>query len=285
MNKLLKALAFDGNISVAVLDTTDMINDAIKIHKTSPVCSAAIGRTLTACTYMASGLKNDGDKLTVIVNGGGPCGKITVCGNGKLQMRGSIDRPNTDLPLRADGKLDVGGCVGKKGKISVIRSMGLKETYTGSSEMVSGEIAEDFTAYYALSEQQPTAMALGVKIGTDLKCVGGGGVIVQALPFASEESLIKAEEIVKSLKDLSSVIEKKGAEKILEEYFGVKEFTAFYPKYECLCSRNYIEGVLFSLGKEEAENIVKEQGKIEVNCQFCNTTYLFDKEDVEKIFG
>ncbi len=284
MNKLLKCLAFDGQISVSVLDTTKMVNDAIEKHKLSPVCAAAMGRTMTACTFMASGLKNKGDKLTVVIKGDGPCGKITVCGNGDLQMRGSVDNPIVDIPLRADGKLDVGGCVGKNGKMVVIRSMGLKESYTGSSELVSGEIAEDFTAYYALSEQQPTAMALGVLIDKDLSCKGAGGVIVQAMPFASDESLIKAEEIVKNLKNISSLIAEKGALAVLEENFGKCEYTEYEPKYECLCSREYIEEILVSLGKDELLGIIEEQGKVEVKCQFCEKNYEFYKEDVEKLF-
>lgn len=284
MNKLLKCLAFDNQISVSVLDTTEMVNDAIKIHKLSPVCAAAMGRTMTACTFMASGLKNKSDKLTVVIKGDGPIGKITVCGNGDLHMRGSVDNPQVDIPLRADGKLNVGGCVGKNGKMVVIRSMGLKESYTGSSELVSGEIAEDFTAYYALSEQQPTAMALGVKIGKDLSCIGAGGVIVQAMPFASEENLVKAEEIVKNLKNISTLIAEKGALKVLEENFGKVNYTEYEPEYKCLCSREYIEEILVSLGKDELLNIIKEEGKVQVNCQFCAKNYEFFTEDVEKLF-
>lgn len=284
MNKLLKTLAFDDQISVSVLETTEMVNQAIKIHKLSPVCAAALGRTMTASTFMASGLKNENDKLTVVIKGDGPCGKITVCGNGDLFMRGSIDNPQIDIPLRADGKLNVGGCVGKRGKIVVIKSMGLKESYTGSSELVSGEIAEDFTAYYALSEQQPTAMALGVKIGTDLSCIGAGGVIVQALPFASEENLIKAEEIVKSLSNISTLIKELGAEGLLKKFFNVEKYNEYKPKYKCLCSREYIEEVLVSLGKEELEKIIEEEKKVTVNCQFCATDYDFFKEDIERLF-
>ena len=284
MNKLLKTLVFDDQISVAVLDTTEMVNDAIKIHKLSPVCSAAFGRTITASTFMASGLKNQKDKLTIVIKGDGPCGKITVCGNGDLFMRGSIDNPQVDIPLRTDGKLNVGGCVGKNGKMVVIKSMGLKESYTGSSELVSGEIAEDFTSYYALSEQQPTAMALGVKIGKDLTCIGAGGVIVQALPFASEKNLIKAEEIVKSLSNVSTIVGQIGAEGILKEYFNTEKFVEYNPRYKCQCSREYISEVLVSLGKEELNKIIEEEGKITVNCQFCATDYNFYKEDVEKLF-
>ena len=203
MNKLLKTLIFNNELSLSVLQTTDMVNDAIKIHKLSPLSAAALGRTLTVCTFMSSDLKGEREKLSVTIAGDGVGGKITVCGNGNLDMRGVIDNPRADLPLRADGKLNVGGCVGKHGRLTVVKSMGLKEPYSGSSQLVKGEIAEDFTAYYAFSHQIPTAIALGVKIGEDYTCVGAGGVIIQALPFASESALIKAEKIMGDLKTVS----------------------------------------------------------------------------------
>lgn len=284
MNKLLKTLVFDNELSVSVLDTTEMVNRAIEIHGLSPVCAAALGRTLTICTFMSSGLKSEKDKLSVTINGNGAGGKITVCGNGQLQMRGYMDQPNVDLPLKENGKLDVGACVGKQGRITVIKSMGLKEPYSGSSELVSGEIAEDFTAYYAFSEQQPTAIALGVKIAPDGKCIGAGGVILQALPGASDANLIKGEEIINSLKNVSTIIQEHGAEYILKEYFGTGDYNEYQPKYECLCSREYLEKILISLGKNELYDIIEKDGKIKVGCEFCLTQYEFNKEDVDRFF-
>ena len=284
MNKLLKTIVFDGQITLSVLDTTDMVNEAIRIHNLSPVCAAALGRTLTVCTFMSSNLKNVSDKLSVTIKGDGAGGKITVCGNGDLAMRGYIDNPQVELPLRADGKLDVGSCVGKKGRLTVVRSMGLKEPYSGSSELVSGEIAEDFTAYYAFSEQQPTAMALGVKIGKDGKCVGAGGVIVQALPGAGDEALFLAEEITKDCANVSTLIEEHGAEWIVKELFFTDKFNEYHPEYKCLCERKYIEKVLVSLGKKELDDIIEKEGKISVDCQFCDKVYEFTASDVEKFF-
>ena len=284
MYKLLKAMYYDNQLSVCVLRTTDMVNQAIKIHSLTPVCAAALGRTLTVCTFMSQGLKNKNDKLSVTVKGNGKGGKITVCGNGELQMRGYIDNPNVDLPLKSNGKLDVGACVGREGRITVIKSMGLKEPYTGSCELVSGEIAEDFTAYYAFSEQQPTAIALGVKIGKDGSCVGAGGVIVQALPGASEKALIKGEEIINKLGALSSILEENDAEHILKEYFDQTEYTEYFPKYQCLCSREYLEKILISLGKSELEDIIKKEGVVKVGCEFCRKEYIFDQSDVDKFF-
>ena len=284
MNKLLKTMIFDDQISLSVLDTTEMVNEAIRIHKLSPVCAAALGRTLTVCTFMSSTLKNKTDKLSVTVKGDGPGGKITVCGNGDLHMRGTIDNPFVDIPLKPNGKLDVSGCVGKNGRLTVIRSMGLKEPYSGSSELVNGEIAEDFTAYYAFSEQQPTAIALGVKIGTDLTCVGAGGVIMQALPFASQENLIKAEEIINKMSNISTLIEEKGAEAVLKEFFGDVKYNEYHPEYKCLCSRQQIEKLLISLGKAEIDDILDKGKKVEVSCEFCDKVYTFNKEQTDELF-
>lgn len=284
MNKLLKGLIFGGEISLSVLDTTEMVNKAIEIHGLSPVCAAALGRTLTVCTFMASNLKNQNDKLSVTVAGNGPGGKITVCGNGNLDMRGFIDNPNVDLPLRADGKLDVGGLVGKTGRLTVVRSMGLKDPYSGSSQLVSGEIAEDFTAYYALSEQQPTAIALGVKIGTDLKCIGAGGVIMQAMPGASDAAICMAEDVMSQLSSVSTLVQEVGAEGIIDKFIGKVDCTEYHPDYRCLCDRNYIEKVLVSLGKKELDDIIEKEGQITVDCQFCNKKYNFTNEDVERFF-
>ncbi len=284
MNKLLKATVFDKELSLTLIESTDMVNDAIKIHSLSPTAAAALGRTLTVCTFMSANLKSVGDKLSVTVAGNGPAGKITVCGNGKLQMRGSIDNPIVDLPLKTNGKLDVGGAVGKEGRLTVVRSMGLKDPYSGTAKLVSGEIAEDFASYYALSEQVPTGIALGVKIGTDGNCIGAGGVILQALPFAREENLIKAQEIIEKLSALSTIIEKEGIEGVIKRYFKGEEFESFYPEYKCLCSRDYIEGMLISLGKEEINDILEKEKEIRVSCQFCRTDYVFTREDADKMF-
>jgi len=284
MNKLYKALIFDNQLSLSVLETTDMVNRAIEIHGLTPLTAAALGRTLTVCTFMSSELKSDRDKLSVTVAGDGVGGKITVCGNGNLDMRGTIDNPKADLPLRGDGKLDVGGCVGKKGRITVVKSMGLKDPYSGSSQLVTGEIAEDFTAYYAISQQVPTAIALGVKIGTDYTCIGAGGVIIQALPFATDQALSKAEEIMGKLKNVSTLIQNGGAEGIIQEFFGDIKYEKYYPKYNCLCDRQNIEQVLMSLGKAELYDIIQKEGKIKVDCQFCDKVYEFDENDVKRFF-
>ena len=163
--------------------------------------------------------------------------------------------------------------------------MGLKEPYTGTSNIISGELGEDFASYFALSEQQPTALAIGVKIGKDLSCAGAGGVVLQALPGAKEENLIKAENIVNSLSNVSTVIEEKGIDGLIKEYFGDIEYQEYYPKYKCLCSQDYIEKLLISLGKAEVEDIIKTEGAVKIGCQFCDKEYVFTKEDAERIFS
>ena len=284
MDKLIKTLIYGGDVSVCVIDVTDALNEAIKIHEFSPVGAAAFGRTLTACTFMASGLKNKEDKLYVTVKGNGVGGKITVCGDGNLFMRGAADNPKADVPNKPNGKLDVSGFVGKSGRITVVKSMGLKEPYSGSCRIVSGEIAEDFTAYYALSEQTPTAMALGVLIGKDGFALGAGGVIVQAMPGARESSLASAEEIVKSLTDVSLKIKELGAEGVFNKYFGKEEYAEYRPLYKCACSREYVKGVVVSLGKSEAEDLIKTEGQIKIDCEFCGKSYIFTEQDVKELF-
>ena len=285
MNIIKKTLIYDDQLSLAILDTTDMVNDAIKIHNLSPLSAAALGRAMTITTFMASGLKNATDKLSVTIKGDGIGGEIVVCGNSDLKMRGYIANPNAELPLKSNGHLDVGGCVGKNGRITIVKSMGLKEPYSGTSQLVTGEIAEDFAAYYTFSEQQPTAIALGVKIGTDGTCVGAGGVIIQALPFASEESLFMAEDTILRMDNISTLIEEMGVDGIADYFFGPLNFNDSYPKYQCLCGKDYIEKILLSMGKDELYDIINTQGKISVNCQFCETDYVFTKDDVDKLLA
>ena len=285
MNRLDKTLIYGGEMSLCVMDTTDLVNDAIDIHRLSPLSAAALGRVLTIASFMSSCMKNETDKLSVSVVGDGVGGTITVSGNSALDMRGSIDNPRAELPLRADGKLDVGGCVGRNGRLTVVKSLGLKEPYSGSCRLVSGEIAEDFAAYYLYSEQQPSAIALGVKIGKDYRCIGAGGVVIQALPGASEQSISKAEEAMKHFANISSLIKEKSIEDIISGYFGkTAPIEEYSPHYKCLCSRGYIGGILKTMGRAELDDIVKEQGKITVNCEFCEKNYEFTEKDVDELF-
>ena len=281
MGKIYKTLIFDGQISLSVLDTTDVVNEAIRLHKLTPVCAAALGRTLTVTAFMASQLKGEDERLSVTINGNGAGGKIIAAADSKLNVRGAIDNPTIDLPLKANGKLDVGGVVGNSGYITVVKNLGLKEPYVGRSELVSGEIGEDFAAYYAYSEQQPTAIAVGVLIKNE-RCIGAGGVIIQPLPDCTEENLVKAENLVNKFSDVSKQISETGVEGIIEKYFKGYDFNAFDVRYKCNCSDEYVRKVLITLGEKELYDAIEKDGKIEVCCQVCDKKYVYYKKDVDE---
>lgn len=284
MGKIYKTLIFDGQISLSVLDTTDVVNEAIRLHKLTPVCAAALGRTLTVTAFMASQLKGEDERLSVTINGNGAGGKIIAAADSKLNVRGAIDNPTIDLPLKANGKLDVGGVVGNSGYITVVKNLGLKEPYVGRSELVSGEIGDDFAAYYAYSEQQPTAIAVGVLIKNE-RCIGAGGVIIQPLPDCTEENLVKAENLVNKFSDVSKQISETGVEGIIEKYFKGYDFNAFDVRYKCNCSDEYVRKVLITLGEKELYDAIEKDGKIEVCCQFCDKKYVYYKKDVDEFLG
>ena len=284
MGKIYKTLILNDEVSLCVLDTTDIVNKAIYYHNPTPVCAAALGRTLTATVFMGSTLKNEDDRLSVTISGDGVGGHIVTACDSNLNVRGMIDNPSADLPLKENGKLDVGGLVGK-GYMTVVRTADIGEPYVGRCHLVSGEIAEDFAAYYAYSEQQPTAMALGVLIGTDGKCLGAGGVVLQIMPGCSEESISKAEEIINQFSNLSKMLENIGGKGICDKYVGEYAFTEYNTEYKCNCSKDYIDGVLLTIGKDELLQTLKTEGKVEVCCHFCNKKYVYLSDDVEKLFS
>ncbi len=284
MGKIYKTLIYDGQISLSVLDTTDVVNKAIELHGLTPLCAAGLGRALTVASFMATSLKDEKEKLSVTIDGNGVGGKIVVCADGNLNVRGSIVNPHADLPLKPNGKLDVGGLVGNEGMITVVKNLGLKEPYVGKCKLVSGEIGEDFAAYYAYSEQQPTAIAVGVLVKND-KCIGAGGVILQPLPDCAEENIGKAEKLIAEFSDVSRKINEIGIDGIIKKYFDEYEFTKYETQYKCGCSREYVDKVLIALGKKELSDIIEKDGKIEVCCEFCDKKYVYGQKDVEELFG
>lgn len=284
MGKIYKTLIYDGQISLSVLDTTDVVNKAIELHGLTPLCAAGLGRALTVASFMAASLKDENEKLSVTIDGNGVGGKIVVCADGNLNVRGSIVNPHADLPLKQNGKLDVGGLVGNEGTITVVKNLGLKEPYVGKCKLVSGEIGEDFAAYYAYSEQQPTAIAVGVLVKND-KCIGAGGVILQPLPGCAEENIGKAEKLIAEFSDVSRKINEIGIDGIIKKYFDEYEFTKYETQYKCGCSREYVDKVLIALGKKELSDIIEKDGKIEVCCEFCDKKYVYGQKDVEELFG
>jgi len=279
-----KTLIQGGELSLALLDTTAVVGEAIARHKLSPVAAAALGRTLTASAYLCSWLKNKTDGLSVTVNGGGVGGKIFVSGDAELHMRGFLENPSVELPPRTDGKLDVGGCVGRNGTLTVIYERGEGLPFVGTSELVSGEIAEDFSAYFLQSEQRPTAIALGVLVSPEGKAKSAGGLFLQPLPGASEETICFAEREIQEFSKLSSRLLNEGAEGILA-YFKAVSVERREISYHCHCSREKIGRLVISLGKEEADRLLKEQGNISVHCHYCNTDYIFGREETEALFS
>lgn len=284
VSKLYRALVFDGRVSLAVIDSTAIVNEAIRRHHLTPVAAAALGRTMTATVYLAGWLKDVGSSLSVSVDGGGAGGKIGVAADGALSVRGYIERPDVEIPPRADGKLDVGRCVGKDGTFTVIRDDGEGIPFVGTSELVSGEIAEDVSAYFLTSEQRPTAVVLGVRIGTDGTCVGAGGLFLQPMPYAGEAAIDFAEKRIAQYPDLSRVIETRGAQGILSD-FGATDVVVREARFACHCSRERAASAVLAMGRADALALLAEQGKIAVHCHYCNTDYTFDEGDVNAIFG
>ncbi len=283
-----RGTSMDGGVRVFAAVTTDLVNEAQRIHHTYPVATAALGRTLTAGVLMAAaGLKNETDSLTLQVKGDGPLGNIVVCADSELRVRGYVANPYVDRPLNEKGKLDVGGAVGK-GVLNVIRDLGMKEPYIGQIPLVSGEIAEDVTMYYAQSEQIPTAVALGVLVDTDNSVIASGGFMIQMMPGSTDEEAKLIEKTLDSLPPVTSMIaEGKTAEDII---FDVVDGIDFFiensegnPVYRCNCSKSRMEKALISIGKAELQGIIDEQGEAELCCQFCDNKYKFSEEELRSL--
>lgn len=277
-----RAILFGGKAIVSVLDTTDTINSAINIHGFSQPVAVAMGKALTITAFMSGNFKGRGNKLTIIIDGNGKGGKMVLCGDFGARVRGYIENPKA-----CEGEdVSVSEIVGKDGALNVIKDFGLKEPYNGLSQLVNGNIDEDFAYYFTTSEQLPSAVALGVKM-QDGKCVKAGGIIVQPMPNCSEEEIFILNDIVSNFTNVGELLTKMSAQEIVDFYFGhfeISRLPDIEEAYECTCSRERIEGMLITLGKEEAMQIVKAQGNIEVGCEFCNKKYVFTKEDVERLF-
>lgn len=283
---LLRGSSIDGAIRVFVAITTELSEHARKIHNTTPVATAALGRTLTAAAIMGAGLKNETDSTTIQFKGDGPLGSIVAVTDSKSEVRGYVVNPYVDLPLNKKGKLDVGGAVGK-GYLNIIRDLSLKEPYAGQVPIVTGEIAEDLTYYYARSEQIPTAIGLGVLVDTDYSVKASGGFMLQLMPEATEDVAIKLEEHVRKLEPITEMITSGMTPEdiffhITEGFDMIMENKNVTPKYQCKCSKERMEQALIAIGKEELEGIIEEQGEAELTCQFCDNKYNFSKQELLK---
>ncbi len=285
MSVLTKAIV-ENSVVVSAIESKDIVNRAIKVHSLSPVAAAAMGRALTMAALMGKEFKNKNDYLTVIIDGNGPLGKITVCADGAGHVKGDIVNPVAETVVKPDGHLDVGGAVGKDGTLTVIKDIGLKQPYVGTSRLVSGEIAQDFAYYFADSEQQPCGVTLGVGLNRK-RCKSAGGVWVQILPNCPEDILNRVETIMYAMDEMSYQFDGSTAEQVIRRFFG--EFDLNFTEsvdvsYKCNCNKRKINRIVRSLGKEEAMSIVEEMGQIEVCCHFCGKKYIYDREETEKLF-
>lgn len=286
MDRILRATAADGFIKMSAVSAKETVQRAKDIHSCTPTAAAALGRTLCAASMLGNLLKEDNGSLTIRINGGGPIGSVIAVSDSKGYVRGYVTNPAVDLPLRSDGKLDVGGAVGRDGMLTVSRDIGLTQPYVGSTELVSGEIAEDLTAYLLESEQVPSACGLGVLIDTDLSVKAAGGFIVQLMPGAPDEYIDVLEENIFMMDQLTTILSEDGLEAVFEQvlkglpYHIVDEDEV---GYRCYCSRERVGDAILGVGEGELESMINEGKDIDVSCQFCDTVYTFTPDDLRKL--
>lgn len=287
-DEIVRVITSDGAVMAAAISAKEMVEEAQRIHGTSSVATAALGRTLMAASLMGNQLKGEDNSVTLQIRGGGPIGGITCVADAGGYVRGCVGDPKVFLPVKEVGKLDVGRAVGTDGSITVIKDLGLKEPYVGSVPLVSGEIAEDVTAYYAASEQLPTACALGVLVDSrDQHVYAAGGFLVQLLPGADEEAIEKVERGIEKIGYVTRHFQE-GATPLelvrqaLSE-FEVEVLETVPVGYRCPCSRERFARALATLGASELKSMAEEQNGAEIRCRFCNRTYLFTKEELEEI--
>ncbi|MFE6139860.1 MULTISPECIES: redox-regulated molecular chaperone HslO [Bacillus] len=283
---LVKALAFNGEVRAYSVRTTNTVSEAQKRHDTWRTASAALGRSLTAGTMMGAMLKGE-QKLTIKVEGNGPIGPILVDAHANGDVRGYVTNPHVDFEGTEQGKLRVYQAVGTEGFVTVIKDIGMREPFIGQSPIVSGELGEDFTYYFAVSEQTPSSVGVGVLVNGDDSVLAAGGFILQIMPGAQEETISFIEERLQQIPPVSQLIEQGlSPEELLYEVLGedkVKVLETMDVQFNCTCSRERIESVLISLGKAELEQIREEEEETEVHCHFCNERYKFAKEDITSL--
>ena len=283
MGKSVRCISVDGTLTVTAIDGTDIVNRAAEIHRTSAVTSAALGRALCAASLMGSALKGKDDSLTLWINGGGPAGTVMAVSDSEGNVRGYVQQPVVELPLNGLGKLDVASAVGKNGFVTVIKDLGLKDPYVGQTPIVSGEIAEDITAYFASSEQIPTVCALGVLVNPDLTIKAAGGFLIQLLPTAQDDTIDKVEQSIAGLPSVTTLMTQGLTPEAIcrraLRLFDLELLDTAEPAYRCRCSRKKVEAALISTGKEELLDMAKQK-TTEVQCQFCDKVYRFSSEEI-----
>ena len=286
-DQLVRAISKDGYVKAVAVSTRDLTERARQIHKTTPVATAALGRTLAAASMMGNALKGEGSSLTLQIKGDGPLGKILAVSDNVGNVRGLVDNPFVDIPLRADGKLDVGSAVGAMGTLTVIRDLNMKEPYVGSVDLLGGEIAEDLAAYFVESEQIPTACGLGVLVDRDQSVLASGGYLIQLLPGASEGIITMVEGGIMAAGPVTALLqEDPNPESLLRRVMSDFELEILETtpiEYRCYCSRERMEKALISMGVEEMEALIEEQGSAELGCHFCDNVQQFSREELEAL--
>ena len=288
-DQLIRAISQDGLIKVSAVSTRDLTERARQIHKTLPVATAALGRLLAAASMMGSALKEEAASITLQIKGGGPLGTLLAVSDHEGGVRGTVEHPAVDLPLREDGKLDVGTAVGNQGTLTVIRDLRMKEPYVGSVGLLWGEIAEDVALYFVESEQIPTACGLGVLVDRDQSVLSAGGYLVQMLPGAGEETAEQLEASLRAAKPVTELLRADpDPEALLRAALPGLELEILEKRpveYRCDCSRARMERALISLGREELRAMIDEQGSAELTCRFCDNVQRFSREELEALLA
>ena len=283
---IVRATAANNKIRAFAVNSREMVEEARQAHNTTPVASAALGRLLTAGSMMGAMLKGEKDILTLQVKGSGPIGGITVTADEKANVKGYVNNAQVDLPLNSKGKLDVAEAVGL-GIMNIIKDIGLKDPYVGQTHLVTSEIAEDLTYYFANSEQTPSSVALGVLVDKDYSIKQAGGFIIQLLPDADEEVIDKLEKAIQNMESMTTLLDQgKTPEDILEILLGDMELKILEKvptKFQCDCTRERVEKALISVGRKDIEEMIEEGEDIELNCHFCSSKYIFTPEDLKKL--
>lgn len=287
MDYMIRAIDKKKTFRLFMVKSTETVEAARQYHKTSATASAALGRTLTAGLMMGYMMKDSDDRITVKINGGGPLGTILIVADNAGNVKGYVDNPFVDTDKTEAGKLNVGKIVGNEGKVTVIRDIGMKEPYVGSSDIVTGEIGDDIAMYYYLSEQQNSAVALGVLVERDLSIRSAGGFILQTLPFIEEEDISRIESTLAGIKSVSEYFDNdRDVEDIAIELFREYDMEVLEKipvRFNCDCSEERMERALISIGKEDLAKIIEEDGKAEIVCHFCNKKYLFDEDRLKNL--
>ncbi len=287
MGEIVRIITTDGLVMASAITGTDLVARAREIHHTSPTATAALGRSLMACSMMGNQLKGEDNSLTLQIRGDGPLGGITCVSDSQGNVRGYVVHPQADVARKQEGKLDVGAAVGE-GSLTVIKDLGMRDPYVGSIALVSGEIAEDVTAYFAESEQIPTACALGVLVqGGSSEVLTAGGYLIQLLPGAGEDTIDKVERGLQRVGYVTGHLKQgKSALELIRDVLGEFEIEVLETcpvEYRCYCSRERVVRALISMGTQEMKNLIEEQGQAEMTCQFCDRVYRFNQEELEEI--